>query len=391
MRALKISGRRLSDIRPDYLEFAPAVRDGGEFTDLSTRVSAYLGDIGLPLYLDGPRFSLDPEVVPFFDPDLVRDPGWVSERPAGRGMLVVHRLTSATIKQILTRREPATIADVRLHRAAEQEYFRLRDAVSWPSYKPAEVALEMLRTLPNTGRRAFVLATGPSALTVDLEMAAQADIRIICNSAVRNLECLEQFRPTIIACTDPVFHMGPSRYAAAFRRDLTRAVELTGAIVLSGAHAAAPLLGLAPELRERLAVIPNARGGAWRWPSPTDPTVRPATSVMTGLMVPVALMLADHVSIAGADGRQPTETYFWTHSPTLQYPDALMQTVFDAHPAFFRDRDYEDSYDGYCRELEGLCERAEAAGKVVHGAAPSWVPALRRRGAPEPPVAGSTA
>jgi hypothetical protein len=364
------------------------VRDAAEFADLSTRVACYLGDTGMPLYLDGSRFPLDPDVVSFFDPALVRDPGWVADRPTGRGAVVVHRLTPATVKQILTRRETATIVDGRLHSSSEREYFHLRSAATWPTYKPVEVALEMLRTIPNPGRRAFVLATGPSALTVDLAVAAQADIRIICNSAVRNVAFLEQFRPNIIACTDPVFHMGPSRYAAEFRRDLIRAVELTDAIVLTGSNAAGPLPSLAPVLRERLAAIPYARGGAWRWPTPRDPTVRPSTSVMTGLMLPVALMLSDEVAVAGADGRQPTENYFWTHSPQLQYSDAMMQTVFDAHPAFFRDRDYEDSYDDYCHELESLCGLAEAAGKIVRGAAPSWIPALRSRGAPAPLPSG---
>jgi hypothetical protein len=112
--------------------------------------------------------------------------------------------------------------------------------------------------------------------------------------------------------------------------------------------------------------------------------VRPGSSVLTILMLPLALMLADEVSIAGADGRQPTENYFWTHSTKLQYSDAMMQTVFDAHPAFFRDRDYEDFYDTYCEELESLIHVGESAGKIVRGAAPSWIPALQARGAPTP-------
>ena len=390
MRVLKIGGRRLSDIRPDYLEFVPAVRDATEFADLSTRVAAYFAGAPMPLYLDGPRYAIDASAVPFFDPALVRDPGWVAERPPGRGALVVHRLTPATTKRILTGRAPATIVDSRLHTSSELEYFRLRAATTWPTYVSVERALEMLSAISNPGRRAFVLATGPSALTVDLAEAARADIRIICNSAVRNQGWLEAFRPNIIACTDPVFHMGPSRYAAEFRRDLVRAAEMTDAIVLSGSDWAGPLLGLTPELEGRLAVIPYQRGGGWRWPTPENPTVRPTTSVLTGLMLTVAMMLTDDIAIAGADGRQPTENYFWSHSPQLQYSDAMMQTVFDAHPAFFRDRDYEDSYDEYCQELESLCALAEAAGKTVRGAAPSWVPALQRRGA-APPTASLTA
>jgi hypothetical protein len=99
-------------------------------------------------------------------------------------------------------------------------------------------------------------------------------------------------------------------------------------------------------------------------------------------MLPAAFMLTDHVSVAGVDGRQPTETYFWKHG--LQYSDDLLATVFDAHPAFFRDRDYEDHYDQYCQELEDFMQIAESAGKSVQGAAPSWIPAFSKRGATQP-------
>ena len=241
----------------------------------------------------------------------------------------------------------------------------------------------MLYAIPNTGRRAFVLATGPSAQQVDLA-AVDADIRIICNSAVRDVDRLLTLRPNIIACADPVFHFGPSRYSAAFRRDLVRAAELVDAIVLCGSDHVGPLLGLHPELRDRLAVVPSQRGGAWRWPTPRDPTVRPASSVLTHLMLPVAEMLADEILVAGADGRQPTENYFWSHSSQLQYSNEMMRTVFDAHPAFFRDRDYEDFYEGYCDEMEAVIHAGEIGGKVIRGVAPSWIPALRARGAPEP-------
>jgi len=378
-----MAGRRPARDRADYLEFVPAVRDPVEFADLSTRVATYLGDIEIPLFLDGPRFPLDASEVPYFEPSLVRDPGWVRDRPAGRGTTVIHRITPATLYRALVSCHSSMIVDSRLHTLSELQYFRWRNASTWPTYRPVEVALEMLQSIPNPNRRAFILATGPSAQTVDLE-AVDADIRIICNSAVRDMDQLLAFRPNVIACADPVFHFGPSRYAAAFRRDLVKAAELLDAIVLCGADWAGPMVGLQPELRDRLAVIPYVRGGPLRWPTPRDPTVPPSSSVLTILMLPVALMLADDISIAGADGRQPSENYFWTHSSKLQYSDAMMQTVFDAHPAFFRDRDYEDFYETYCKELEALIRVGETAGKIVRGAAPSWIPALQVRGAPTP-------
>lgn len=56
-RASRVMGLRSLLKSADYVEFVPAVRDAEEFSDLSTRVSCYLGDVDLPLYLPGPRFA----------------------------------------------------------------------------------------------------------------------------------------------------------------------------------------------------------------------------------------------------------------------------------------------------------------------------------------------
>jgi hypothetical protein len=384
-RGLSVLGLRPPTDSPDYVEFTPTVRDATEFSDLSTRVGCYLGDIDLPLYLPGPRFQLDPASVPYMEPELVRDPGWVSKRPKGTPYLLVHRVTPASLAHLVTHRGAgATVVDKDVYFLNEMAYWNVRRRLAWPNYPSAEVSLQRIRDRAGDAQSAFVLATGPSALTVDLE-SIEADVRITCNSAVRDVKRLRAFRPTIIAFTDPVFHFGPCRYAAEFRRDLLRAVEFCDPLLLCGSDWVSPLLNLLPELEDRLAVVPFRRGGTWRWPTEHDPTVRSTGSVLTNLMLPVALMLTDHVSVAGVDGRQPSENYFWTHG--LQYSDELMATVFDAHPAFFRDRDYEDHYDQYCQEIEDFLHIAEQAGKIIDGAAPSWIPAFRKRGASEPRAA----
>jgi len=383
-RGLSMLGLRPPGESADYIEFAPAVRNDQEFSDLSTRVNCYLGDVGLPLYLPGPRFKLDPASVPYMDPDLVVDPGWVSERPEGTPYLLVHRLAPASIAHMATHRGAgATVVDKNTYILTEMAYWRVRERLAWPNYPSAEVSLQRLHERAANAQTSFILATGPSALAVDLD-SVDADVRITCNSAVRDTDRLRAFRPTIIAFTDPVFHFGPCRYAAAFRDDLLRAIEISDPLLLCGSDWVSPLLRMLPELEERLAVVPFRRGGHWRWPTKQDPTVRSTESVLTNLMLPVALMLTDQVAVAGVDGRQPTENYFWKHG--LQYSDDLMATVFEAHPAFFRDRDYKDHYDHYCEEIEDFLQVAERAGKVVEGAAPSWIPAFRKRGAPTPRV-----
>ena len=79
------------------------------------------------------------------DPDLVRDPGWVSQRPSGEGQLVVHRVTAATVSRVATSRTPAWIVDPRLFSRAEERYFDLRNTTTWPTYEPVREALARLR------------------------------------------------------------------------------------------------------------------------------------------------------------------------------------------------------------------------------------------------------
>ena len=59
-----------------------------------------------------------------------------------------------------------------------------------------------------------------------------------------------------------------------------------------------------------------------------------------------------------------------------------MTSVFNAHPAFFRDVDYADYYEEHCAQLEDLLSAGERVGKQIEGVTPSHIPALRRRGAP---------
>ncbi len=380
-RALRLAGTRYQRAFPSYLEFVPEVRSATEFADLSARVSCYLGDVDVPLFLGGARFALDPELVPHLDPGLVRDPGWRPDRPDGEGHLVIHRVTPATLGKLARSREPAWIVDPLLFARAEERYFDLRNATTWPTYEPIEAGLARLRERAAGAKTAFVLATGPSASQVDLD-ASCADVRITCNSAVRNTELMRRLRPDVICFTDPVFHFGPSRYAAEFRRDVVRVAQEVDALVVCGYRFAGPLLGLEPSLRGRLVVLPYQDGGPWRWPTDRNPTVRQGGNVMTTLMLPLAFLLADHVTVAGADGRQPTEKYFWTHNTQLQYSDEMMKTVFDAHPSFFRDTDYEDYYDEFCESVEALIQVGERAGKTVSALTPSWIPAFVKRGAP---------
>jgi hypothetical protein len=381
-RVLKLAGSRPTGERPDYAEFYPPVRNARDLSDLSARVNCYLAGIEMPLYLPGPRFDLDANLVPHFDPALVADCGWTADRPQGRAYLIIHRLTPGGLGRLVTHHGAgAAVVDKDLYKMAEMSYWRVRDRLMWPNYPSADRSLQRLRERVPSAEGAFVLATGPSALEVDLD-GIDDEVRITCNSAIRDRHRMSAFRPTIVAFTDPVFHFGPSRYAAQFRRDLLTMLEYCDPLLLCGAEWVGPLLNMLPQLSDRLVAIPRQAGGPWRWPTDRDPTTRPTESVLTNLLLPIAFTLADNVRVAGVDGRQPSESYFWKHG--LQYSDDLMQSAFDAHPAFFRDRDFADHYVQYCEEIELMIRAGEAAGKTVQAAAPSWIPAFRKRGAAVP-------
>lgn len=380
-RLIRRAERRRRASSPDYLEFIPPVRDPGVLADLSARVNWYLGNRGVPIFLSGAEgCSPRPSDAPYLDGSLVKDPGWSVRRPLGRRGLVLHQVTPTTVARALFARD-VTLASSSFHLWAEPGWFALHERVARTDETRPHEGVGQLLDVGDGRADAFVLATGPSAKLVDPAAVTQS-VRITCNSAVRDHELLAALRPTVIAFADRVFHLGPSRYAASFRKDLKTALDETDAIFVTSRDWVGPLLTHMPEIRERLIVVELRQGADWRWPTEREPFVRATGNVLTNLMLPVAFLLADSIAIAGCDGRAATETYFWRHNAKTQYSDDLMQSAFDAHPAFFRDRDYGDYYDQHCAELEALIRAAEAAGKSVTGSTPSHIPALVRRGAP---------
>jgi hypothetical protein len=368
--------------RADYLEFVPRTDDVSTLADLAARVNWYLADRTVPIYMEGSAdVEVRPDDAPHMDPNLVYDPGWEQERPPGVRELVFYELGVEGSLRFLLGEHRCTLASASFSGAAESGWFDLQRTYGTVTGPTVEASSGRLLSRRRQKASAFVLGTGPSAKLVD-PAEVDTDIRIVCNSAVRDRELLASLAPDVIAFSDPVFHCGPSRYAAQFRADLKAALELTGAVAVAGSHWINPVLANCRWLEESLAVVELDDETAWRWPTPSDLRVRTTSNVLSLLMLPTAFALADSVEIAGCDGRNPDESYFWQHNANTQYADELMESVFMSHPAFFRDRDYADYYAQHCAELEDLLAAAESDGKTARGVTPSYIPALRRRGAP---------
>jgi hypothetical protein len=367
----------------DYLMLRPAARNSSELSDLAARVNWYLPDVRIPVVVERAEgIEVSAPHASWMEPELVREPEWRAAAPPGRAHEVIHRVGPFEALTVVRRGRASVLAAPDFYYVADLGWMWLRWHFASMSAHSSPAATERLFSLGGRGTSAFVMATGPTARLVDPESVG-ADVRIVCNSVVRDLNLLRSLRPDVICFVDPVFHYGPSRYAAAFRRDLLRAVSETDALLVTFDLLAGLLLAHHPELGDRLIVLRPLKGKrAWQWPTPNRMTVRMTGNVLTAAMLPIAFALCDHVEIAGCDGRDPNDDYFWRHNTRTQYSDDLMTSAFDAHPAYFRDRDYADYYDGHCRQLEELLVAGESAGKRAIGVTPSHIPALRRRGAP---------
>jgi hypothetical protein len=373
---------RRNDDPVDFLEIIPGSTDRAVVADAAARINWYLAGRTIPVWMDGAAHTpIEPSDAPWMDPDLVYDPGWEKRRPKGRSELVIVDLVPGTAVRYLSLAQKLTLASPLFAADAESGWFDLNRRYGSVEPTSPQRSADLLLSLARPSGTAFVLATGPSAASVDPE-AVTADIRIICNSAVRDQTLLRKLDPTLVAFADPVFHCGPSRYAAQFRSDLLHALESTDAVLLTIDRWSGPILANCPELAPRLIVLPSNDRAAWRWPTLSDSSVRTTSNVLTLLMLPAAFALAAQVEIAGCDGRQAGERYFWHHNPQTQYGDDLMQTAFSTHPAFFRDRNYSDYYDEHCLQLAELLDNAERDGKMIRALTPSHIPSLQERGAP---------
>ena len=369
--------------RPTEFRIVPAPGSAEELADVIGRFNWYLGDLGVNVRIAGESNSVEApaEDAPYLDPELVRSPATLVEDHAGPAHLLVHRVTPSVLPQMFRARGRVSVVDSRLHFLDDSfAFFYLRRLLTGGSPKP-HVALDRLFALQAAeGGTALVVGTGPSARDV-LNRTVDHDVRIVCNSAVRDHKLLEHVRPNVIAFSDHVFHFGPSRYAAAFRDDLKRLARETDGLLVAPEFGAELLVAHCPELAERtVALIIEPGSPTWRAVSPLDTSVMVTGNVLTQFMMPVAFALATTIDIAGCDGRKPGESYFWSHGKSVQYDDDLMRTVFEAHIPFFRDNDYGDYYERHCAQVASFVAWAEHQGKTVRSVTHSYIPAFAARG-----------
>lgn len=231
------------------------------------------------------------------------------------------------------------------------------------------------------GKTGYIFGTGPGLAHASAHDFSDG-VAIACNSMVRNHALMERLQPPLIVVGDPIFHAGPSTYAAAFRAALIEALDRYGADLI------VPLRDyhiyrthLPARFAARIAAVPFVAADAPNLDLAQALQVTTTSNVLTLFLIPLAATFFEDIRIFGCDGRPLDQNgYFWSHDKASQFNDE-MAAIRRAHPAFFA-IDYDDYYLTHCNTLETWLSAAEAAGKRVTNHTPSFIPALIARTIP---------
>ena len=268
--------------------------------------------------------------------------------------------------------------------AIRQEGSHYIDIGFWLADKRALIADNSLkfRKLASTlGRfeQAYVLATGPSIANYRRYDYSNA-LTIVCNSVINDDELMDFVQPQILVFADPIFHFGPSQYAAKFRATLARSAEKYDYTICIPIKYYPLFTAVMPELAERTIAIPFLKDRKFNFDLNKEFEVKTTANILTFLMVPLASTFAERIGFLGCDGRPLIEnTYFWGHHSNVQFNDK-MANIRAVHPGFFN-IDYNDYYLEHCQTLEAQLADGEAIGKKFISLGFSHIPALSKRSA----------
>lgn len=371
----------------------PTVESRSDFDDLRCRLGWYLP----PGFADGCEIhvalgpGLDPgdppdppdALVPY-DTDHLR---WVQHRADELGT-VATGVDAILLWDASCRLSPVPLRNLPRVVPVDPAYYsgvpswnwlRVSAAARSDGHDPSSEVFGGLERQFAEADEAFVFATGPS-LDDAFEFEFPDDaLTVVCNSIVRNGDLLDHLDPDVLVFADQVFHFGPTRYARAFREDAAAALREYDCVAIVPSRHRSLFTGHYPDLADSVVGVEPVPCETPIYPSRDRLEVMETGNVMTLFMLPVASALADRVTVVGADGRREDESYFWEHSETAQYGDELMDGVAESHPAFFRDRVYEDYYREHVETLAAMLEDGERRGRTYRSLTPSYVEALSHR------------
>jgi hypothetical protein len=242
-----------------------------------------------------------------------------------------------------------------------------------------------VETLKRHGPRpVYLFGTGPSLGLAGNRSFADG-VSVVCNTIVRDAELFHHLSPAILVAGDAIYHFGHTPHAVAFRQDaLRRLIESDGhTIFVYPSQFDVIVRSEFAEVRELLVPIPYGTHTDITVDLTRDFRLPILENVLANLLLPVGCTLSPDVRMWGFDGRAPTDSGFWANSSRHAYPD-LMQTIREAHPAFFANKTPKGNEAKYANKVHGdlLDERLTAAEirgfqfTMLHS---SWSPTLQRR------------
>lgn len=381
------------------LLFYPAFENASELTDHFYRLHWFLhpfrdriDEVVIPITSDEVAVGSPPD---FLDPSLVDLIGGINIRFLRGASAAEQETLAASADCVFAWKigddgKPAPNPLVHAKRIVRIDHRKLRGATSF-YLMFAQTAEDLQASYLARSRRVFedirkscqasigyVFGTGPNLALATLHDFSDG-VAIACNSMVRNYALMDRLKPPLIVVADPIFHAGPSSYAAAFRKDLIRALDLYGSHLIVPMRDYHVYLAHLPErFANRIAAIPFKAGEEPNLDLSASYHVTTTSNVLTLFLLPLASTFFDEVRIFGCDGRSMSESsYFWGHDRASQFNDKL-GAIRLAHPAFF-EIDYEDYYQTHCRVVGEWVGGMEGVGKVVTNHTPSFIPALAER------------
>ncbi len=270
-------------------------------------------------------------------------------------------------------------------------------AIRGPQHDVAAAArrtlVDRVERIRATGARpVYLFGTGPSLQSAGDRSFADGTT-IVCNTIVRDTELWNHLAPDFLVAGDAIYHFGQNPHSCAFRADaLQRLRESDGRTLFM--YPAQYDVIVRPEFADVESLLVPIPFGTHSDPA-VDLTrhfgLPRLENVLANLLLPLGCTISRDVRLWGFDGRAPSDSGFWANSDRHSYPE-LMQSIRDAHPAFFADKIPKGNEIQYVNKAHGdlLDNRlmdAEQRGFTFRMLHPSWTPTLQKRFHEETPDA----
>jgi hypothetical protein len=233
-------------------------------------------------------------------------------------------------------------------------------------------------------RPAYLFGTGPSLQLARQRSFADGTV-VVCNTIVRDPELWHHLRPDFLTAGDAIYHFGHTAHARAFRADALRRLQESDGRTLFVYPAQFDVVVRSEfaSIVSQLVPIPYGTHTNISVDLVNQFSLPHLGNVLNTSLLPLGCTLSTDVRLWGFDGRAPDDTGFWANSDRHSYPE-LVQSIRDAHPAFFADSIPAGNESSYVKAVHGdqLDERlAEAEGRgftfrMLH---PSWTPTFQKR------------